>query len=110
MKKHQAIAEIAVDPTKGWVLPSFGPKKPDLFRYQAHVHFEKDETWGQRTWTLLIDLPAMPDAAASSVEATVYFMSPDAPQRLLEEGAKFELLQGQNHYTHGVIKRIIEAG
>jgi hypothetical protein len=94
MKKHQAIAEIAVDPNRGWPLPRFGSKKADQFRYQARVHFEKDETWGQRTWTLLIDLSAMPDTAARSVDATVYFMSPDAPQQLPEEGAKFELLQG----------------
>jgi hypothetical protein len=108
--KHfsQAIAEIAVDPKRGWVLPGFGSRKPDRFRYQAHAHFEKDETWGQRTWTLLVDLAKLPDADARSVEATVYFMAPDAPQHLLEAGAKFELLQGQNHYTHGVIKRVFE--
>ena len=56
MKERQAIAEIAVDPKRGWVLPGFGAKKPDRFRYQAYAHFEKDETWGQRTWTLLVDL------------------------------------------------------
>jgi hypothetical protein len=50
----------------------------------------------------------MPDANARSVEAAFYFMAPEAPQHLLEEGARFELLQGQNRYTHGVIERIFE--
>lgn len=109
MKQKKALAEILVDAKRGWCLPTFGSKKPDQFRYQAHVHFEKDETWGQRTWTLLVDLAKMPDIGDDSVEATVYFMIPEAPHDLLEEGAKFELLHGENQYTHGVIKRVFEA-
>jgi hypothetical protein len=109
MKQRKAIAEIFVDPKRGWVLPGFGSKKPDRFRYQAYVHFEKDESWGKQTWTLLVDLAAMPTQGAHSVEATIYFMVPEAPQHLLEAGAKFELLHGENHYTHGIIKRVIEA-
>jgi len=79
------------------------------FHYQAYVHFEKDETWGKEigTWTLLVDLEKMPDADARSVEATVYFFVPEASQHLIEEGAKFELLHGENYYTHGVIKRVL---
>jgi hypothetical protein len=108
MKKRKAIAEIMIDPNRGWVLPAaWGSKK---FHYQAYAHFEKDETWGKGigTWTLLVDLEKVPDANANSVEATVYFMVPEAPQHLLEVGAKFELLHGENYYTHGVIKRVFE--
>lgn len=108
MKQKRALADIAIDSKRGWVLPTFGSKKPNVFRYQAHVHFEKDDTWGQRTWTLLVDLDKMPDAGAQSAEATIYFMVPEAPQQLLEEGAKFELLHGENYHTHGVIKRVFE--
>jgi hypothetical protein len=104
----RAIAEIAVDPIRGWVLPGFGSEKPDRFRFHAYVHFEKDETWGQRTWTLLVDLAKMPEAGNSFVEATVYFMVPEAPQHLLEAGAKFDLFCGENHYTHGSIKHVFE--
>jgi hypothetical protein len=106
MKERRAIAEIAVDPQRGWVLPTFGSKKP--FRYWAHVHFEKDPMWGQRTWTLLVDLEKAPDTKASQVEATVYFMAPNAPEELLEEGAKFELVCGESHYTTGTIRRVFE--
>ena len=109
MKERRALAEIAIDPNRGWVLPRFGSKKTDRFRYQAYAHFEKDETWGQRSWTLLVDLEKMPDASAPSVEATVYFLVPAAPQHLLEENAKFELLMGQNYYMQGVIKHVFEA-
>lgn len=90
MRKRKAIADIAIDAQRGWPLPSFGSKTP--FRYWAHVHFEKDPTWGQRTWTLLVDLANTPDAEAGHVEATVYFMAPNAPEELLEEGARFDLL------------------
>lgn len=105
MKERRALAEIAVDLNRGWVLPTFGSKP---LRYWAHVHFKRDPTWGERTWTLLVDLDKEPDLSIGRFEATVYFMAPTAPQDLLEEGAEFELLCGDNHYTHGVIKRIFE--
>jgi len=108
MNQKKALAEIAIDTRHGWVLPSFGSKKTDRFRFQASAHFEKDNTWGHRTWTLLVDLEKMPAPDAHSAEATVYFMVPEAPHYLLEEGARFELLQGENHYTHGVIKCVFD--
>src|SRR5437867_6860804 len=104
MKERRALAEIAVDTERGWVLPTFGSNQP--FRYWAHVHFEKDPTWGQRTWTLLVDLEKRPDASDKEIQATVYFMAPNAPEELLEEGAKFELVCGESHYTKGVIERV----
>ena len=42
MQDKKAQAEIMVDPEKGWLLPTFGSKKPGLFRYWGHVHFEND--------------------------------------------------------------------
>ena|SRR5665213_111862 len=108
MKQYKALAEISVDPKRGWVLPTFGSKKPLRFRYWAHVHFEKDPTWGQQTWTLLVDLENEPDVIDGYIEATVYFMAPNAPINLLEEGAKFELVCGESHYAHGVIRRVFE--
>ncbi|HEX5219719.1 MAG TPA: hypothetical protein VFZ59_09140 [Verrucomicrobiae bacterium] len=108
MKEIRAIAEIAVNTKQGWNLPTFGSKKPDQFRYWAHVHFEKDATWGQQTWTLILDLDKDPVSSASQLEATVYFMSPNAPHHLLAEEAKFELVCGESHYTNGVIKRVFE--
>ena len=57
---------------------------------------------------MLVDLSKMPDSDARSIEATVYFMVPEAPHHLIQEGAKFELLHGENYYTYGVIKRVFE--
>ena len=105
MTETKALAEIAIDSKRGWVLPTFGSKKP--FRYWAHVHFEDDITWGERTWTLLVDLDREPDINAGSVNATVYFLAPNAPVELLKTGAKFELVCGQSFYTTGVIKRLL---
>jgi hypothetical protein len=48
-----------------------------------------------------------PSLSSDSVEATVYVLSDDAPQDVLEEGAKSELFMGQVHYTHGRIKQIL---
>lgn len=106
MKELRAIAKITVDPQAGWNLPTFGSKKP--FRYWAHVHFEKDPTWGQRTWTLLVDLDKDPAAYNGPVTATVYFMAQEAPTELLEEGARFELLCGKSHYGKGIIISLFE--
>jgi len=108
MKEYRATAQIVFDPKKGWVLPTFGSKKTNQFRYWAHVHFENDPMWGKQTWTLLIDLDKEPDLKAENFEALVYFMSPEAPQQLLEKGAKFELLCGENYYTQGFIKHVFE--
>ena len=108
MRKRKAIAEIKIGPQGVWPLPTFGSNMP--FRYWAHVHFEKDPTWGQRTWTLLVDLEKAPDSTVGHVEATIYFMAPNAPEELLEEGARFELMCGKSYYTSGVIKCIVETG
>jgi len=104
MTTRKALAEIAVDPQRGWVLPRFGGRP---LRYQAWVRFEKDPTWGSATWTLLVELAAPPAPSADKVDATVSFVAPTAPHAVLEEGATFELFMGQVHYTHGRITRIL---
>ncbi len=104
MTTRRALAEIAVDPQRGWVLPRFGGQP---FRYQAWAHFEKDPTWGSATWTLLVELAGAPAPSTDKVEATVSFVAPGAPHAVLEEGASFELFMGQVHYTHGRITRVL---
>jgi hypothetical protein len=104
MAERKAIAEIAIDHQRGWVLPGFGSKP---FTYQGWSHFEKDPTWGQKTWTLLVRLAGAPDLSADTFEATVWFFAKEAPHEVLEVGAKFELFMGQVHYTHGRITKIL---
>ena len=104
MAERKAIAEIVIDHQRGWVLPGFGSKP---FTYQGWSHFEKDPTWGQKTWTLLVRLDRAPDLSADTFEATVWFFAPEAPHEVLEVGAKFELFMGQVHYTHGRITKIL---
>ena len=104
MDERKAIARIGLDPNRGWVLPTFGSKP---LRYWAHVHFEKDPTWGQKTWTFLIDLDGPPDLTKDHFIATVHFLSPNAPHNLIESDAKFELVCGESRYTHGVIEKPI---
>ncbi len=79
MKTRKALAEIAVDQRRGWVLPSAGTRP---FRYWAWAHFQKDPTWGKKTWTLWLDFDGEPDLSREQVEATVYFFVPEAPHEL----------------------------
>ena len=106
MKERRAIAEIEVDADKGWNLPTFGSRKPT--RYWAHVHFEKDPMWGKKTWTFIVDLGEKSCSSGVNVDATVFFMAPDAPHNLLQVGERFELLCGESHYGRGVIKNVFE--
>jgi hypothetical protein len=48
------------------------------------------------------DAGRAPDVNAGQIEATVYFMAPDAPEHLIQEGAKFELVCGQSYYGKGI--------
>ena len=80
MKTRKALAEIAIDRQKGWVLPTAGNRP---FRYWAWAHFQKDPTWGKATWTLWIELNGQPDLSRESVEATVYFVAPGAPHEVI---------------------------
>lgn len=106
MKERRAIVEITVESHDGWTLPRFGSKTPH--RYWAHVHFENDPTWGKETWTLIVDPEQHPVDPAGPVSAKVHFFVPSAPQELIQEGAKFELLCGESHYGHGIIKKVFE--
>lgn len=105
MNRRKAIAEIRIDPQKGWLLPTFGNKRPH--RYWSHAHFEGDPTWETKIWTLIVDLDAPPDIRAGTVSATIYFMAEDAPQHLIKENAAFELSCENNIYTSGIVKRVL---
>jgi hypothetical protein len=107
MNARKAIADISIDRQTGWMLPRFGNRP---HHYQAWAHFEKDPTWSKSTWTLLVELAAEPNPSAEEVEATVYFLAPEAPHEVLEAGAGFELFMGQVHHTHGRIKRVLPVG
>jgi len=107
MTTRRAVAEIAVDRERGWVLPTFGGH---ALRYQAWARLEKDPTWGTRTWTLLVELTGTPAPGADRVEAMVSFLAPGAPHAVLEEGVSFELFMGHVHYTHGRITKVLPAG
>jgi hypothetical protein len=61
---RRALAEIAVDPKHGWMLPRFG-KHP--FRYHAWAHFENDPTRGSATWTLIVELIDAPDPSSPDI-------------------------------------------
>jgi hypothetical protein len=52
-------------------------------------------------------LDGEPDLSRERVEATVYFVAPEAPHEVIEPGADFELFCGQVHYTHGRIKQVL---
>ena len=104
MITRKAIAEIAVDRQRGWVLPTAGTRP---FRYWAWARFQKDPTRNKNTWTLWLDFDGQPDLSRELVTATVYFVAPDAPHDVIEPDATFELYCGQVHFTHGRIKEVL---
>jgi len=106
MKRREAIAEIAVDSTRGWVLPRFGNHP---LTYQAWVRF-KDCSIPKGTWTLIVSLDEPPDLTNANIDAKVSFLASEAPQGALRVDSQFELYMGQVYYTSGRIKRIVKGG
>ena len=104
MKTRKALADISVDSQKGWILPTAGTQP---FRYWAWANFQKDPTWGKKTWTLWVDLTGEPDLSRGHVEAIVFFVASGAPHEVIEPGADFDLFCGQVHYTDGHIRKIL---
>ena len=101
MKRH-AKAKIK------WLLPEMGgrakpPVGPKGARYTTISHFENDRTcWPESTWSLVVQFEE-PSGKSSTTMATVWFLSPEAPQDILQIGARFELLEGNRIVAKGEI-------
>lgn len=70
--------------------------------YAVPARFESDVQQQQGIWTVrLTDVANLRDHQC--IRATVQFISPEAPQDLLEDGERFELLEGPRVVAKGVL-------
>lgn len=77
------------------------PPRPAT-RYTAPVRFESDPTEACGTWSLRIQ-QSVEVHGAEVIEARIAFAVPGAPDQLLREGERFELLEGLKVVAKGVV-------
>jgi hypothetical protein len=70
--------------------------------YSTVARFEDDEKWPHEAWSLVIRV-GRSFKGGRYTHAKMEFLAEDAPQHLLKEGARFELLEGRKRVAKGVI-------
>jgi hypothetical protein len=88
-----------------WVPPSRRgrPRPPNPpAGYTAPARFESDPQSARGDWSLRI-IASTDLRGEEVIDATVCFLVPEAPQELLSEGERFELLEGKRVVAKGVI-------
>lgn len=70
--------------------------------YIAPARFEDDLKWPHEAWSLVVEFQrTMHDGRY--VFARIHFLVPEAPAELLQEGGRFELMEGHRRVAKGVI-------
>jgi len=98
---NQAIARIQ------WISPAAGGRKqlPTGPRYTTVARFERQgDAWTKDAWSLVIKFIGPPDQALCHL-AKVRFLVENGPGGWLEEGSKFELMEGPKVVARGVVTR-----
>jgi len=88
-----------------WVPASRGGRsKPpmDSTGYCTPVRFESDPQESRGAWSLRI-LEAIELKGNEVIDAKVKFLVEDAPHELLQEGERFELMEGKKVVAKGVV-------
>jgi hypothetical protein len=70
--------------------------------YTAPAHFESDPLSTQGNWSVRI-IASKELRGDEVIDATIRFVVPEAPQNLLSEGERFELLEGRRVVAKGVV-------
>lgn len=71
-------------------------------RYVTVVRFEDDPQWSQGMWSLVVEFDRV-FAGGRYALATIRFAMDEAPHQLLQEGNRFELLEGPRRVAKGVV-------
>ena len=77
-------------------------KPPDGPVYTTIARFEDDETWPHESWSLVVKFERTMQAGRCAL-AKIRFLVDEAPTHLLQEGGRFELMEGQKRVAKGVI-------
>jgi translation elongation factor EF-Tu-like GTPase len=72
-------------------------------RYSTVARFEEDgANWPNEAWSVLVGLDELPSVSLETI-ATIKFLSPEAPENLLQIGNQFEILEGRHVVAKGII-------
>jgi hypothetical protein len=80
-------------------------KPPSTSRYSTVIHFEGDTGWPKDAWSIVVDFDDTPDESLETI-ANVWFLAhedPAVPNRFLEPGNRFELVEGARIVAKGEI-------
>jgi hypothetical protein len=70
--------------------------------YSTVARFEDDENWPHEAWSLVVRVHRSYRGGGYTY-ATVEFLAEGAPDRLLAEGSRFELMEGSARVAKGVV-------
>jgi hypothetical protein len=70
--------------------------------YSTVARFEDDENWPRRAWSIVVEFEREL-SGGQHIVAKVRFLAGEAPVELLQEGSRFELLEGRRRTAKGVI-------
>ena len=86
-----------------WLAPEAGGRRtPAGPHYRCVVRFDADPDWSLGMWTLVLVRSGEMDKAQTSL-ATIAFAADAAPTHLLEEGARFDLMEGPAVVASGTV-------
>ncbi len=81
----------------GRTAPPAGPKYSTVARFPEHA-----ANWPEVAWSLVLEW-SNPQEVETDMVVNVAFLSPDAPQILLQPGATFELYEGKRCVAIGEV-------
>ena len=70
--------------------------------YSTMARFEDDSRWPHEAWSVVVEFVRSFNEGRYTL-AAIRFLSPSGPNELLEEGNRFELLEGGRRVAKGVI-------
>ena len=77
--------------------PPIGPS------YKTCVRFDEDPSWPDEAWTLVVDF-IRSYGDGQYLYAKVYFLMPDAPDKFLHAGSRFQLYEGRRLVATGLVR------
>jgi hypothetical protein len=87
-----------------WVPRERGGRErlPSGPQYSTVARFEDDPRWPHEAWSLVLEFERSFNDGRCTL-ATVRFLAPSGPSDLLEQGNRFELLEGRRRVAKGVV-------
>ncbi len=76
---------------------------PSGLQYSTVARFEDDaNNWPNEAWSIVVELSGQLPASLETT-ANIRFLVPNAPNRLLQPGSRFELYEGRRMVANGQV-------